>query len=634
MTGLVRLAWRDLLRDRRFTLLFVINLGVSLIGFLLVGSFSSSVDRHLKHHLRDMLTADLVLQSSRPLTHVEWEAVQSVIGDTSRFSRQVSFYTMIQGKNSTRLTQIVAIDGAYPLYGRFQSAAQDTLPRQVIDGLQQQHHVIMSEETARSFDLTPGDTLDIGRTSFSVAAFFENAPGGDLTIFNLAPKIYLGLPNLEQAGLIRFGSRINYSTFIRLPEKTDSAVVASNLSQLLKRLDHRSSSIRVVAAAESNRNLERLFNQFSSFLAMTSMVALALAAITTAHLFQEHLEYSRKELFILLALGAGHSHCLILALSKLILLGLTAVLLSGMTTWILLPLFADLLTGLLPAGLILHLDPLSTGLALLIATCGSILFCLPVLLRIKAMHPLSLLREQETPSRLPALSQKQVFIALLPGIIFLLALILFLSHTAAFALIFVFFLLLLVTLFTLIAFFFFRRFRQRRAAGPLLARIAIRNLYRQRRTATALFVTLTTTLLLINLIPQLEKGLTTEISQPEDGILPNLFLIDIQEEQKEPLIHFFHKHGGLLSPPASMVQGRISRINNVPFSLWRQQHQVEDERGLRRTEFNFSSRLQLDPSETLVAGKPLPSTPWQMTTHQPFAISMEKEFSKRLQVKI
>jgi putative ABC transport system permease protein len=122
-------------------------------------------------------------------------------------------------------------------------------------------------------------------------------------------------------------------------------------------------------------------------------------------------------------------------------------------------------------------------------------------------------------------------------------------------------------------------------------------------------VALGTALLLVNLIPQVEKGLTAEIGQPEGLELPDLFLIDIQEEQQQSLRHFFQNETALLSPLAPMVQGRIVRINGQPFAQWRQQHRNGDERGLRRTEFNFSSREQLDASEIVVEGPPISHGP-------------------------
>jgi putative ABC transport system permease protein len=91
--ALLRLGWRDLSRNRRFTLLFVVNLALGLSGFLLISSFGVSLSQHLAAHLREILTADLVLQASRPLNERELAVCQTVAGPGSRFSRQVDFYS-------------------------------------------------------------------------------------------------------------------------------------------------------------------------------------------------------------------------------------------------------------------------------------------------------------------------------------------------------------------------------------------------------------------------------------------------------------------------------------------------------------------------------------------------------------
>jgi len=635
MTGLIRLGWRDLARNRRFVLLFICNLSIGLIGFLLVGSFARSVDRHLAIHLRDMLTGDLVVQSSRPLTAQEEEISWTITGVGSRYSRQTTFYTMVKGGRSAKLTQIVAIDAAYPLYGRF-SFPENNHSTEIhpVAGLQQQRQVLMSPETARSFDRAPGEVLPIGQAEFTVAPWFEREPGGDLTALNLAPKIYLGLPHLDAAGLIRFGSRITYKTFIRLPETADSDAIASRLTQAFDRLAGKTPEIRVVTAADGNRRLERILGYFNSFLGLASMVALALAAMTTAHLYREHLHSGLRELAILLSLGASHRQCMLLALGKLALLGLAAAGVATGATWLLLPFFGNLMPDLIPIGLILSLDPKTVLLVLLIGTAGSALFCLPLLLQIRSVRPVSLLREHDVFLQQPLQPSKQTILASLPALALLLTLTLSLSLTPSHGLAFTAGMLLLVVVFALIGAWFFRSCRRWSSSTLLVWRITWRNLYRNRRAANAVFVTLATALLLINIIPQVEKGLTAEIAAPEGIELPNLFLIDIQEEQRQPLVEFFKDNRVLLSPLAPMVQGRIVSINGTPFARWRQQHKTDDERGLQRTEFNFSSRITLDASETVVAGQPLSEAAWQGSATQPFGLSMEKEFSKRLRVGI
>lgn len=636
MIALIRLGWRDLARNRRFSLLFIGNLSIGLLGFLLVLSFAGSVDRHLSAHLRDMLTGDLMLQSSRPLTNQEREICRTIVGESGRFSNQTSLYTMLKGKSGAKLFQVIAIDEAYPLYGRFQFAeGVFASERRPAASLQQHRQVLMSLETARSLGRVPGEPLAIGQADFTLAPCFDQAPGGDLTALDLAPRIYLGLSHLDATGLIRFGSRITYKTFIRVPETADSAAIAAQLTQTFERLSTTTPEVRVVTLAEGNRRLGQILDFFYAFLGLASMVALMLAALTSAHLYREHLHQGVKEQAILLSLGASHRQCLLLAVGKLVLLGLIAACLATAATWLLLPVFGRLMPDLLPAGLIISLEVKTVLFAMLIGTTGSPLFCLPLVLRIRSVRPLFLLQEQGTLLQEPGQPTAKTIVASLPALGLLLVLSLSLSLNLMHGLVFTVGLLLLVVLFASIAAWFFRSCQRWSSSTPsFLWRIIWRNLYRNRRAATAVFVALSTALLLINVITQLEKGLTAEIAAPEDIELPNLFLVDIQEEQAPALTRFFKDNQVLLSPLAPMVQGRIVRINGTPFARWRGQHQIEGERGLQRTEFNFSSRLTLDSSESVVAGPPLSTVVWQATSSQPFGISIEKEFAQRLRVGI
>ena len=163
MKVLLRLGLRDLARNFRFTLLFIVNLALGLTGFLLISSFGGSLGRHLDANLREVLTADLVLQSSRPLSAQEGLRARTIIGEGSVVSEQISFYSMVKGDRVAKLVQIVAIDAAFPLYGSFRYPEGLTHAR-VVDGLQREPRLLMSRETAQTFGVRPGDSLRIGQS--------------------------------------------------------------------------------------------------------------------------------------------------------------------------------------------------------------------------------------------------------------------------------------------------------------------------------------------------------------------------------------------------------------------------------------------------------------------------------------
>ena len=625
-----KLTWRDLIRNPRFALLFVLNLALGLTGFLLIGSFAASLDRHLADHLKEMLTADLVVRSARPLSELESDRIRAAAGAGSRHALQISFYSMVKGGRGARLAQIVAVDAAYPLYGKLHHVGTAD-HRQVIDSLQHQPELLMTRETAEALETEPGATLTIGQAAYRAAHLLEREPAAEFSAFDLAPTIYMGLPQVESSGLIRFGSRVRHSHFVRLPEGVDAGSVAAGLTAALTGEGDRDTGIRVATTTDVNRRLGQTVGYFRTFLGLAGLVSLFLAGIAAAYLFRQHLHARMKETAILQSLGASRPHCLGLHAGKLALLGTAATLLAVLLTWLGLPLFALPFRGLVPGDLQLTVDPASTAIALLVGTLGSLLFCLPVYLRLFSLRPLYLLQgnlpvEANGANGWPALT-----LSLLPALVLLFALAAVEGGSVVIGAIFTAGLVGLVLVFSLLGLLLLALCRRWAATGGVTVRIVLRNLYRNRLPAISLFVATATAMLLAGLIPQVERGLLTEIGEPEGLEMPALFLVDIQEEQQQPLTEFFRDSGAQISQPAPMVRGRIARVNGEPFARWRKQH--PDEPGLsRRTEFNFSSRKQLDASETIVQGEPMNAEPWN--GEGLFAISMEEQFGKRLGVGI
>ncbi len=634
MRVLLRLGLRDLARNFRFTLLFIVNLALGLTGFLLISSFGGSLGRHLDANLREILTADLVLQSTRPLTAQEVQRARTIIGEGSVVSEQISFYSMVKGDQVAKLVQIVAIDAAYPLYGAFRYPEGLTYAR-VVDGLQREPRLLMSRETAQTFGVRPGDALRIGQSGYEAADFFEQDPGSEFSTLALAPKIYLGLSQVRDSGLIRFGSRINYKQFVRLPAGVDPAPVFARLTAAFSGEPGQVSEVRVANTVTVNRRLGQMVDYFRGFLGLAGMVALMLSGMTSAYLFREHLQARLQETAILLSLGASRSQCLALFTGQLSLLGLLAALLAIGLAWSLLPLFGQLFAGIIPAQLHLAIDPVNGLVTVLVGAVGSLLFCLPVYRQIFQIRPLVLLQEPLAAGRGGWKGVLPTLLTLLPALIMLALLASVVSGSARQGVYFTAGLLLLVLLFALIVGLLLtgcQRWSQQ--TGRVSARIVWRNLARNRLAVTAGFVAMATALLLMHLVPQIENGLREEIGQPEERERPDFFLVDIQEEQREPLRTFFQGSGPLLSPLAPMIQGRIARVNGVELLPWLSRRPGAAQTLFQRTEFNFSSREQLDPSETVIKGLPMSTQPWSGATEMPFEISMEQQFSERLGVTI
>ena len=212
----LRLGWREIVRNPRFTALFVVNLALGLAGFLLITAFGGSLSRHLDDNLREMLGADLVLRSSRQLSAEEQRLGRTLAGPGAVQAEQLSFYSMVRGPRQARLAHVVAVDAAHPLYGTL-DYADGLAHAQVIGGLQRERTVLLTREAARALEVEAGETLTIGQADYRVSFFLERDPAAEFSAIDLAPKLFLGLPQVRESGLIRFGSRVSYQTLIRLP---------------------------------------------------------------------------------------------------------------------------------------------------------------------------------------------------------------------------------------------------------------------------------------------------------------------------------------------------------------------------------------------------------------------------------
>jgi putative ABC transport system permease protein len=639
----IRLAFRELLRNRGFSLFFTANLAVGLCGFVAVQSFSRSLNQHLDDNLRNILTADLVVTASAPFTRPEKDVMHQVLGPDVQVSEVIRFFTMAQTRDTTRLVQVMAVDDAYPLYGGF--ALEPGTQRAAIH---QSPTMFMSRDTALALgigdhddrgegprdessrtavpmdnsDPAPSRPLTLGTTPFAVAGFFVDDPDKALTTLELAPKIYVGADQLADTGLLGFGARVRHHIYCRVAPGTDVPALAEALRSGFADLSPDQPRIRVRDSRDVSRNLSRITGYFAGYMALVSLVALFLAGMAAAFLFRGFLGGKHKEIAVLMSLGARRSGVCAFLFAQLIFLGLLAAVTALAGAWLLLPAFPWMLEGLVPEGIVLKVDLITAGMALGLGGLGSLVFCLPVLVNLLSIKPLLLLQGDAADRGVNRWWRAAAF---LPGVIWFCAGAVLVGGSPANGMVFTAGFALALLVFSLAGWLGAGWCRRLANTRHLVRKLAFLNLYRNMGASLACFVTIAMGVFLISLIPQVQKGLQTEIQRPEGLKIPVFFLMDIQDDQIEALERFMQEQPGELENLSPMVRGRILTVNNAPFHT---REDIPESRGRpRRTEHNFSFRADLDPSETIVQGPPLSSDPWVFGSQTPFEISVARSFA-------
>ena len=646
LTLWIRMAAGELMKNRGFSFFFLLNLSLGLAGFLALPSFGPSLNRHLDENLKEILTADLVLIANSPFTSGELALADEVLGKNKTHARLINFFTMAKARGNARLVRVMAIDDAYPLYGAF--SLEGSSEKSGKKNIQENPGVFMTRDTADTLGIRnkadKNFSVKLGNKTFRLQDFFTVDPDQSLTAVELAPKIYMGIRQLEGTGLIQFGSRIKYYHFYRFSQGTDIPGLAEKLRRKFSLKYPGQPRINIYDSRDVNRGLGRVTRYFTGYMGLVSVVALFLAGIATAYLFRGYLNLKQQEIAILMSIGAKQREIYLYISAQLILLGTLASCLSAFISLFLVPAFPIIFQGLIPSHIRLATDPVTLILAVGMGMAGSLIFCLPVFVRIFGIKPLMLLRGTPSAAKRTVSRTLGQIASFLPGIaaFFWLSIVVTgsLRNGSVFVAGFVLALVFLIGTGWLI----FSGCRQLSQTRVLIRKIAFRNLFRNKWSSLSCFVTIAMGAFLISIIPQVQKGLQNEIKRPEGLKIPVFFLVDIQDEQKVPFIEFMRHQDAELVNMSPMVRGRILTVNQHPFYAEssnpgsRQSGSGKSGPGNRnrgrRLEFNFSYRQSLDTSETIVHGSPLTNALWRFEKSIPFEVSVEKSFAERYSLKL
>ncbi|MCP3922164.1 MAG: ABC transporter permease [Desulfobacterales bacterium] len=626
----LRLAIKEIFKNRKFSFFFILNMSIGLTGFIAINSFSSSFNKYMENNLREILTADFMIMSSRPLTAEENKITEEILGKNRKESRQTVFYSMVKGKNSSKLAQILAIDENFPLYGKFHVDSNNSST--INSTIQKTPFALSEKDLATSFGLKRGESIQIGSKHFKLNNYIIDSDKA-VTSIEFAPKIFIGLDQLKGTGLIKYGSRVRYIRYYMFPDGTDIKKITDKLKKKYENFYNEESEIRIFDSSSVNRRLSRIIDNFAGYLGLIAIGALFLAGIATAYLFRGYLNLKLKEISILMSIGATRFEACFLFFGQLFFLGFLASLLSILFTAFILPVFPVILKGIIPTGLNISINTTSTITALTMGTAGAMIFCLPVIARVYNVKPLTLLRELKN-SNGSVKHKVMTGLGFLPAFILFLILSTILTDSILKGSVFTIGFLLIMVIFGLFGWMIFNGCKYLSKKSGVILKIAFRNLYRNKLSSISCFVTISMGVFLINMIPQIQHGIQEEIERPEGLKIPVFFLIDVQEEQLNPVKDFIKEQNHNLSNISPIVIGRITSINGEGFYKRRKKMDQKSRRRYRRLEYNFSTRDELGNSENIVEGIPLTKDKWDFESNKPFEISLAKSFADNNKIKI
>ena len=637
-----RLSLAELFQQKRFTLLFVLNLALGLSGFVALSQLQEVLDRSLQSRTQAVLGADIGLSSRRPLNDEAVLKAQEVLTQSVETSQarktapkteMIEIYSMIATPSgASRLVQVKAIDAAFPFYGHIElKKGGPQKPGGAAYDLHQGEKIWLYPEVLFQLGINVGEKVVLGGTEFTVSDVVKDDAAAGIST-SMAPRVYIGLNQLIKTKLVGPDSLAWYSTLFKAPgnnRQLDSWV------QTLFESPEIPKEMKIYSHINVGQQMGRLLKYLNDYLGLVALSALFLSIVGAIFLFRSHLMSKVKQIATLLSLGFNLRQVFATYGLQLAILGLFSSLITFVLASILTPWLISLTQGLISGNVTYTISWQPFALALLLGVVGSQLISWPLLARLKSMKPAFLFRESQS-QKLP-MNLWSWFFALI-GLILFWGLAIWQSHSVYVGSLFTAAFLLSGLFLGLSAYGLFRILDRLTQKARWTLRLPVRQLVRQPVAAVSCFLALGLGMLLINLVPQLEKTLQAELQNPAASKLPSLFLFDIQEEQIDRLKEIVTRYGLNLNQISPMIRARLIQVNGKDFDKGKrsdkaQTREEEREQRFRNRGYNLSYRQDLSDSEMLHRGKVF-SGPYDESSEKMPQISLEKRFADRLKLKI
>ena len=621
----LRFCYRELTNQKWFVFAFIANLTIGLLGFSLLDSFKASLSKTLADGSKAILTADIQINARRPLTEMERNTLTSLATSTGvkyTLSHEKTTFSMARVGSQSSLAEVKAFGSNYPLYGFIKLASGDIIQKNSPKPFLDQQQVIVAEDLLIPLKAQLGDSIRLGTRDFKIVGKVIEDSNLSLMATGVAPRIYLSLSQLEATGLIGKKSLVRHYYSLQFHQWIDIESLTDQIQEALT-----DPQIRTTSHLNAGQDQGRMVSYLTDYLGLVSLVAFFLASMGATWLFQSYLTAKQKDVAILLSLGNSHLATFLVYTFIPTVLGIIAAITALTLTKILLPLFSWLLASLTPVDIEPQVSLTTAITVILLGGLGALLITLPMLTRLRSVHPGQLLHDRITAPSTDWLSRLSV----LPPAMAIYFLAVWQANSWVVGSLFTTGMILaglVIILFGRILLWWTSAWLPR--GRPVLV-IGLKYLTRFPMETLACFLALSIGTLLVNLIPQIRASIATELKQPEQ--IPGLFLFDIQDDQLSALKEMLISQNHPLDAHSPMVRSRLMAINGKEFSKNANDSSFSREQQManrmRNRGVNLSWRSKMSDSETLIKGR-FPNTSFRPEDDKIPELTIEARYAQRM----
>ena len=515
------MAWRDSRKNRQRLLLFISAIVFGIAALVAIYTFRFNLEKDIDSQAATLIGADLAISGGRP-ADAQIKPLLDSIGRERSEERAFASMIYFPRSKGTRLVQVKALKGGFPYYGSL-----ETTPVSAGTSFRNGKTALVDKTLMLQFNAHVNDSVKVGDVTFLIAGILNKAPGQTGISASVAPVVYIPMQYLQQTGLSKKGSRITYSFYYRLNDKTDANKLAKAIDP---RLDRAGMNYETIQTKKENTG--RSFGDLTRFLSLVGFIALLLGCVGVASAINIYIREKIASIAIMRCLGVKAAEAFLIYLIQIVGIGIIGSLAGAFLGTAIQHILPIVMKDLLPLSISTDVSWSAIGQGVLLGIIISILFALLPLLSIRNISPLNTLR----------MSYDEVNTGRDPWrwLVYFLILLFIVSFTyfqleswvgsIAFTVgIFIAFLILTATAWLLMQ--VIRRFIN--SAWGYLWRQGFANLYRPNNQTIILIVSIGLSAAFISTLFFVQSILISQVSLSSSGNQSNMILFDIQTGQEK-----------------------------------------------------------------------------------------------------
>ena len=617
-----RMARREIRSSWKRLLFFFLCIGIGVGAIVALRSTIQNVNTAMVSEARNILTADVQVDSSREMNETTLATVKRIAEarGVGAQTQTVEVSTMLRPADDARegalMVELKGIDAPYPLYGEFKLADG----QQFTHALLENNGVVVAASLLERLSLKVGDEVKIGNSTFQIRGVTGQEPGATGG-FRIGPRIFIARGAVAATGLTGFGSRARHRILMQVPPGELNAVVADLRAGL------RDSLVSVRSYRDSQEGLNEQYTRSENYLSLTGLVILVLGGIGVSNVTRVFIEQKKRTIAVLKCVGASSRMIAGVYLAQVLALGFAGSLFGVALAKAGLLVVARRFSETLPPNMSYELTAGAIAQGLALGLLISLLFSALPLLRVRHIKPNMLLREDTAAGggagavadaneswlkrvrgavslRRIGLARSLVALAVGGGLVALAAWQAGSIRVGAFFMAGLALTAGALQLTALLVIFFIRRARHARSFA---LRHAVNSMYRPGNQTRVVVLAVGLGAFLVIATQSLQQNLVREFDPAARARLPNMFLIDVQKDQKEGVEELITKATGERPTLVPTVRTRIAAINGQSIDI--NDRARRGQRGMLGREYVVTYRPHLEENETIVAGAFWDGTP-------------------------